>query len=166
MSSPDLTAESLLAWNHATAQVWHALATEQPSLLALPCDIHNSTNARQLLHHIVAAELRYAERLIDAPASDYAAIPHDTVDQIFSTHDRATGIFRDLIANTAFDWDHEIEFPTLTAGRRRAKRSAVFQHALLHSIRHYAQLATLARQHGMRPRPMDILLMLSTSVPE
>ncbi|HEX7158919.1 MAG TPA: DinB family protein [Edaphobacter sp.] len=166
MSSPDLSAESLLAWNHATAQGWYALANEQPSLLALPCDIHNSTSAGQLLHHIVSAELRYAERLIDAPASDYATIPHSTADDIFSTHDRAMGIFHNLLANPAFDWDREIEFPTLTAGRRRAKRSSVFQHALLHSIRHYAQLATLARQHGMRPRPMDILLMLSTSLPE
>jgi uncharacterized damage-inducible protein DinB len=166
MSSPDLTAESLLAWNHTTAQCWYTLAREQPSLLALPCDIHNSTSAGQLLHHIVTAELRYAERLIEAPAGDYTAIPHATADEIFSTHDRAVTIFRNLLATPAFDWDHGIEFPTLTAGRRHAKRSAVFQHALLHSIRHYAQLATLARQHGLRPRPMDILLMLSTSVPE
>jgi uncharacterized damage-inducible protein DinB len=164
MSSPDLSAESLLAWNHATAQGWHALAIEQPLLLALPCDIHNSTNVGQLLHHIVAAELRYAERLTDAPASDYAAIPHATADDIFSTHERAVGIFHNLLAAPGFEWDGEIEFPTLTAGRRRAKRSAVFQHALLHSIRHYAQLATLARQNGLRPQPMDILLILSTSV--
>jgi uncharacterized damage-inducible protein DinB len=166
MNSPDLSAENLLAWNHATAQGWYALAIEQPSLLALPCDIHNSTTAGQLLHHIVTAELRYAERLIDAPASNYTAIPHATAGDVFSTHDRAIGIFSNLLANADFNWDHEIEFPTVTAGRRRAKRSAVFQHALLHSIRHYAQLATIARQHGLRPRPMDILLMLSTSVPE
>jgi uncharacterized damage-inducible protein DinB len=33
-------------------------------------------------------------------------------------------------------------------------------HALLHSVRHYGQLATLARQHGVAPDwPMDYLFM-------
>jgi len=36
----------------------------------------------------------------------------------------------------------------------------VLFHALLHGIRHYAQLATLVRQHGIKPEwPMDYLFM-------
>jgi uncharacterized damage-inducible protein DinB len=162
MNSPSLTAEDLLAWNDATAESWHALASEHPSLLQIPCDIHNSTTVGQLLQHMVAAELRYAERLSDSPATDYASIPFATADEIFATHQRALEILKNLLLDSEFDWSREIEFPTLTAGRRRATRKAVFQHALLHSIRHYAQLATLARQHGIRPAPADYLLLASS----
>ena len=162
MNSPSLSAEDLLAWNNATAESWHALASANPSLLQIPCDIHNSTTVGQLLQHIVAAELRYAERLSDAPATDYASIPFATADDIFATHRLALVILNDLLRDPEFDWNREIEFPTLTAGKRRATRKAVFQHALLHSIRHYAQLATLARQHGIRPAPSDYLLLASS----
>ena len=162
MNSPSLSADDLLAWNNATAESWHALASEHPSLLQIPCDIHNSTTVGQLLQHIVAAELRYAERLSDTPGTDYASIPFATADDIFATHRLALVILNDLLRDPEFDWNREIEFPTLTAGKRRATRKAVFQHALLHSIRHYAQLATLARQHGVRPAPSDYLLMASS----
>ena len=162
MNSPSLSAEDLLAWNDATAQSWHALASEHPPVLLIPCDIHNSNSIGHLLQHIVAAELRYAERLSETPATDYANIPYTSADEIFATHQRAVEILKHLLRDSEFDWSREIEFPTLTAGRRRATRNAVFQHALLHSIRHYAQLATLARQHGFRPAPADYLLLASS----
>ncbi|NYF81230.1 DinB family protein [Granulicella arctica] len=159
MSTPSLTGEDLLAWNNATAERWKSLLSANPMLLQLPCDIYKkSSTVGQLLQHIVAAELRYAERLIDAPVTDYANIPYTTTDEIFATHTRAVSILNELLANASFDWDHEIEFTTLTAGRRCATRRAVFHHALLHSIRHYAQLATLARQHGLSPGPLDFLI--------
>jgi uncharacterized damage-inducible protein DinB len=162
MNSPSLSAEDLLAWNNATAESWHALASANPSLLQIPCDIHNSTTVGQLLQHIVAAELRYAERLTDTPATDYASIPFATADEIFATHQHALEILRNLLQDSEFDWNREIEFPTLTAGKRRATRKAAFQHAMLHGIRHYAQLATLVRQHGIRPAPSDYLLLASS----
>jgi uncharacterized damage-inducible protein DinB len=157
MSTPSLAAEDLLAWNDATAERWRSLISDHPTLLQIACDIHSSTTAGQLLQHIVATELRYAERLIDKPVTDYANVPYSTAEEIFATHARALEILKELLANESFDWDQQIEFMTLTSGRRRATRRAVFQHALLHSIRHYAQLATIARQHGFSQRPMDFL---------
>lgn len=45
-------------------------------------------------------------------------------------------------------------------GVLRASRKTILVHALMHSIRHYAQLATLVRQHGVKPDwQMDYLLM-------
>jgi uncharacterized damage-inducible protein DinB len=159
MSDPTLTGEDLLAWNDATAERWRLLLSDNPTLLQFPCDIYEkSSTVGQLLQHIVAAELRYTERLIDAPVTDYANIPYTTVDEIFSTHTHAVNTLKELLANVSFDWNQEIEFTTLTVGRRPATRKAVFQHALLHSIRHYAQLATLARQHGFSPGPLDFLI--------
>ena len=155
-----IPAEDLLAWNDSSAQKWQAFANAHPELLALPCDIRQSGTAAHLLQHIVAVELRYAQRLASEPQSDYADIPFDTPDIIFSTHRRALDLLRPLLADPAFDWNAEIEFPTLSLGRLISTRRTVLLHALTHSIRHYAQLATLVRQHGLKPDwQMDYLGM-------
>jgi uncharacterized damage-inducible protein DinB len=42
----------------------------------------------------------------------------------------------------------------------RASLKTNYFHAMLHSIRHYAQLSTLVRQHGHKPAwPGDYLMM-------
>ena len=71
----------------------------------------------------------------------------------------ALGMFRELLAS-GVDWDGNFEFMTRSLGPMRAKRKTVLFHALLHAIRHYAQLATLMRQHGIKPGwQMDYLAM-------
>ncbi|MHB1700538.1 MAG: DinB family protein [Acidobacteriaceae bacterium] len=164
MSSPALSGEDLLAWNDDTAQKWKQLATDRPDLLQVPCDIYRQSTVGHLLQHIVAAQLRYADRLSGAPVTDYANIPFGSAQEIFAAHDRALNVFRRLIADPSYDWDEQIDFQTQTAGRLRAKRKSFLHHALLHSIRHYSQLTTLARQRGFGPPPMDYLLMACTRV--
>jgi uncharacterized damage-inducible protein DinB len=159
-----MSGEELLAWNDTMATMWRSLVSSHPELLETPCDIYKPATVGQLLQHIVAVELRYAERLSDAPVTDYARIPFGSAEEIFATHTHALEILKGLLADPAFDWNEEIEFATQTAGRMCASRRAVFQHALLHSVRHYAQLATLARQHGYKPGPMDYLLMAAKRV--
>lgn len=164
MSDAALSGAELMAWNEASAAKWKKLVVAEPALLTVPCDIYQPGTVGQLLQHIVAAELRYAERLLDAPVTEYAAIPYGTAEEIFATHDRAMEMLRGLLTLETFDWQGEIEFMTLTAGRRKASRRAVFQHALLHGIRHYAQLATLGRQHGFGVGPLDYLIVMSQPV--
>ncbi|MDQ2832942.1 MAG: DinB family protein [Acidobacteriota bacterium] len=164
MSDAGLTGAELMAWNEASAAKWKALVSARPEVLAIPCDIYRPGTVSELLQHIVGAELRYAERLLDVPVTDYGAIPSRTAEEIFATHDRALEMFRGLLQDGAFDWKREIEFGTLTAGRLKAPRRAVFQHAMLHAVRHYAQLATLGRQHGFGVGPLDYLLMAARPV--
>jgi uncharacterized damage-inducible protein DinB len=163
-SGAALSAEDLLAWNDANAKLWYALTAEHPDALQLACDIYKARTVGELLQHIVAAELRYAERLSDVPVTDYSSIPFVTAEEIFATHDRAVAMLRGLVADAGFDWGEKIEFGTLTAGKRRASRRAVLHHALLHGIRHYAQLATLARQNGFKSGPADYLFSNSEAV--
>ena len=69
-------------------------------------------------------------------------------------------MLRGLVADPAYDWDEELEFKTRSIGVLRASRKTILIHALMHGIRHYAQLATLVRQHGVAPDwQMDYLLM-------
>src|ERR1700692_40411 len=155
-----LTAEELIAWNDATAERWFSFLAATPSLLETPCDIHDADTVGKFLQHIAAAELRHAERLSGSPISDYGSVTYATVADPQATHTRTIALLRSLLADPTIDWAAEMEFTTLTAGRRRCSRRAILFHAMLHGIRHYAQLATLVRHAGFTPNiPGDYLLM-------
>ena len=159
MSQPSLSAEEIFAWNGKTAAGWRKLLTAHPELLTQPCDIAGTRSVAELLQHIVAAQLRYAERLAGLPISDYASIPFDSVDSIYATHDRAAAIFHQLF-DSDIDWNKPIDFATRSMGTLHSDRKTILFHALLHGIRHYAQLASLVRQCGVKPDwPMDYLFM-------
>jgi uncharacterized damage-inducible protein DinB len=159
MTEPALTANDLIAWVEKTSAGWRSLLTRHPELLTIPCDIMGVQTVAQLLQHIVAVEFRYAERLADQPATDYANIPYDSIEAIYDTHDRALVLLRTLL-DSEMNWDEAIEFSTRTMGPARSTRKTILFHLLLHGIRHYAQLSTLVRQQGIKPDwPMDYLFM-------
>jgi len=159
MSELSLSGAEMLAWLEKTSDGWRQLATEHPELLAFPCDVMGVTTVGELLQHIVAVELRYAEQLTGLPPTDYAAIPYGSAEEIYATHERAMKLLRELLDSNV-DWTERIKFMTRSMGPAQSSRKTVFFHATLHSIRHYAQLATLVRQHGLKPGwAMDYMMM-------
>jgi len=159
MPAPSLSADELLAWNEHTTQTLRTLIEQHPEILQLECDIYNTKTVAELLRHIVAVETRFAQRLAGVEESPYDAIPYSSAAEIFAVHDTALAGLRAELAKDD-DWDRKLEFQTISLGRLRAPRKALLFHALLHSIRHYAQLATLLRQHGFAPgRQLDYLIM-------
>ncbi|WP_035348258.1 DinB family protein [Edaphobacter aggregans] len=146
MRQPVLTAEEVLRWNEATSAAWRKLLGEHPELLWVSCDIAQTSTVAEMLQHIVAVELRFAERLAGAPETDYAEILYDTVENIYVTHDRAIVLYRQALA-ADLDWEKTMEFKTRSGAAKASLKTMLF-HALLHSQRHYAQLGTLVRQHG------------------
>lgn len=155
-----LPIDDLIRWNDTTHTQWAELLRAHPEAMQLSADIRDAQSLAQVLQHIVAVEQRYAERLAGLPESDYTTIPYATPDYILATHERALSIIRPLLADPTYDWSHRIEFQTITAGRLRATRRDILAHLLLHSIRHFAQLATLIRQAGIKPTwPMDFLFV-------
>jgi uncharacterized damage-inducible protein DinB len=143
-----LTAEEVLEWNDSNATQWRNLLHKHPNALSLPCDIRGGTTVADLLQHIVAAELRYAERLHGDPVTDYEDVPKSGVDDIFGAHDRAVATFRLLLEDDSYPWHTEMEFTT-KAGGLIATRQVILFHAMLHSMRHYAQLTPLLRHAGI-----------------
>ena len=143
-----LTAEEVLSWNDTNANRWRDLLNKHPKALSLRCDIRGSSTVADLLQHIVAAELRYAERLHGEPVTEYEDIPKATVNDIFDTHDLAFAKLRDMLENDSYEWDTDIESATKD-GLLIASRRVVLFHTLLHSMRHYAQLTTLLRHAGI-----------------
>jgi uncharacterized damage-inducible protein DinB len=159
MAQPALTADEMLAWLETTSKNWRALIEAHPEVLALPCDVIGVGTVGALLQHIVAVELRYAEQLSGLPPTEYAMIPFDSAAAIYATHDRAIKMYRGLL-ESGLDWEEKFAYVTRSMGPARSKRKTILFHALMHAIRHYAQLATLVRQHGIKPGwPMDYLVM-------
>ena len=154
-----LTATEVLRWNDTNTAQWRKLFERHPEALALPCDIRGSSTVADLLQHIVAVELRYAERLGDEIVTEYDAVSKESLIKIFAVHDRAIAKINILLADATYDWQLEIDMET-RQGRLIATRNAVLFHSLLHSMRHYAQLATLLRHSGITATwPMDYLMV-------
>jgi len=159
MAQPALSAEEMMAWLEVTSAKWKALIDANPQILAMPCDVMGVSTVGELLQHIVAVELRYAEQLSGQPPTEYAQIPFDSAAAIYATHQRAATMLRTLLAS-GVDWDEQTEYMTRSMGKARSKRKTILFHSMLHATRHYAQLATLVRQHGVKPDwPMDYLVM-------
>jgi len=159
MSEPVLTVSELLQWNDETAQHWKALFAAHPGALDFDCDVYGVANVRGLLRHIFAVETRYAQRLSGEPVIPYAEIPDGSAEELFALHDAAVAKYRELLADESMNWEEKLEFVTLSVGTLSASRKKVLIHGLEHGIRHYAQLATLVRQHGVKPDwAMDFLM--------
>lgn len=160
LREPVLSADALLEWSDVTAQRWRALVEEHPAVLSIPCDVRGSSTAADLLLHIAAAELRYAEQLSGRTPTDYKDLSSASADTIFGTHDQAIALYRALLSQPSYRWTETFTVVTRSAGQLTATRRDVFLHGLLHGIRHYAQLATLARHHGYAPQwHMDFLFL-------
>ncbi len=150
MSEPILSGSELLQWADETAEKWFQFLAETPVLFSLSCDIAQTKSVAELLQHIVAVELRYAERLAGQEVTPYEKVPYGSLEEIAATHAKAVTLYRQLLQNDQ-PWDEVIEFVTRTAGTMQASRRKTFFHAHLHSIRHYAQLATLAGSMDISP---------------
>jgi len=157
-----ITGIELLDWVEETSHRWKTLIAAHPEVLSFECDIRETKDFAQLLQHIVAVELRYAERLNGLPATTYESIPYDSAEAIYATHDEAMNLLRPLMDHDHNFWETVLELKTRSAGILHATRRTVVVHLLTHSIRHYAQLASLARKQGVPPDwQMDYISMES-----
>lgn len=146
-----LTLTELLDWSDESTRHWLVFLEAHPALLAAPCGIYKTDTVLGLMRHVVAVELRYSERLAGLQVTSYEAISGDTLESLAVCHTEAIERLRALAQDPVQDWEEVLEFATLSAGTLRATRRKVFAHGLLHAIRHWAQLATLARTAGQPP---------------
>lgn len=145
---PALTLDELLAWSDDTTRSWLDFLAANPALQQLPCGIYGTETILGLVRHIVAVELRYSQRFLNLPVTTYEEIPQDSLAPLDALHAETMERFRALLSDPAQNWAEEMQFNTRTAGSISATRRKVLAHALLHSIRHWAQVGTLARAAG------------------
>jgi uncharacterized damage-inducible protein DinB len=150
VSLAQISFADLLSANEAETQKWRTwLKQQHAAVLDLPLSIALAKTVREFLLHIFAVELRYAERLKGLPITEYETLATGSVQDLFGIGERARAMYRDYLA-TATDADlaSVIEFNTRTAGVIRSSKRKIFLHAMLHGVRHWAQLATALREAG------------------
>jgi uncharacterized damage-inducible protein DinB len=155
-----LTFRELLDYTAAETAHWHRWLAAQPAaVLDLPAGGRTAT-VRGLVQHIFAVERRYADRLLGDPVSSYDVIPTESVEALFAAgRDARQRLERYLSQATDEDLARRLEFQTLTAGAQVASARKIVAHALLHGVRHWAQLATIVRQGGHATDWMHDLLL-------
>jgi uncharacterized damage-inducible protein DinB len=130
---------------------WGDWFKKNPDALNLPTDIAGARNVRDVVLHIVAVQMRYAERLLNLPITEYETLSSKNADELFALAHKSFEDFRSFaIAANDPDWDGQLTFPTRSAGTLTASRRKIFIHALLHGVRHWAQLAAYLRQQGYK----------------
>lgn len=144
-----LTSDELLSFCSTETDRWRQWFAENPAALDLPLDIAQAKTVRDLVLHIVVVELRYAERLLEEPVTEYDAAPKGSVDELFSTSRRSAEKLRRFIQKAdEAEWAKPMVFPTRSYGSLSGSKRKIFVHALLHGMRHWAQLTTFLRQQG------------------
>jgi uncharacterized damage-inducible protein DinB len=146
-----ITHEELLAWNMESAAFWKTHLDANQALLELPCGIGGAENVQQFVRHIWGVELRWSQRVARQPETPREDIPTGPLSALFELHEKATQIWRNLLDNPNEDWDDTLtmNYDWLPPQARTASRRKLMAHALFHSQRHWAQLATLVRAAGL-----------------
>ena len=142
----------LLRFDEQETERWHQfLAKQGPAVLDIPVDLAQGKTVRDLLLHIFGVELKYAERISGATLTKPGDLPTRTVDEIFSIATTAHGKMKTYLKTASeADLNAKITFPTFSAGEQTATRRKVLGHALVHSLRHWAQLTTEMRRRGYK----------------
>lgn len=145
--------------NAAETRHWQEWFTKHPDALDIPIDIAQTTKVRELVLHVIAVDLRYAERLNGQEVTPYEKMPQDA-EELFTLADRTFEALRRYAQRASQDeLRQEIEFPTRSQGTLRATKRKILLHTLMHSVRHWAQLATELRKAGFKTDWQHDLLM-------
>jgi uncharacterized damage-inducible protein DinB len=145
----NLPLSALLAYVDEEARNWQNWFGQNPSVADAKIDIAHSDNVRALLNHIFAVEYRYGQFINNQPASDFSELNRSTTDDVFRLGAEGRANIRKFLDTASdSDADRPITFKTLTAGEITASARKMLTHCLVHSIRHWAQLATEMRRQG------------------
>lgn len=136
--------EDMLRYSEEETQRWKQFFTANPELLDLPTDVAGAGTVRGLLIHIFSAELYFANAVQGLQQPDFDALDNQSVDEIFALGDGARGKFRNFLGG-ASDQDIDVKVP---AGPYRPSKRKMIIHAVIHGVRHWAQLATSLRAQG------------------
>ena len=147
-----LTLEELLKYageEQARWEAWFASHGDEP--LAIPTGGDRPATVGQVIQHAFGAELWFAEHLREVPVTEWWTQPAEASSGLFAlgrAAKRALGAF--IRTAGPEDWSRVLEFSAPGRTLRASARKAV-ANALVHEIRHWAQIATLVRQRGMAP---------------
>jgi len=141
---------------------WHAWFRDAgPAALAVDLGPHGDGRVNtvgELVRHIFSAEQRYVDRIRGAPLTDTATVASGDADALFAFGEKSRASLRELLETFPADqWDVPRQVQMGAHTRSLTPRKMVVQ-AVLHEIRHWAQVATFLRLSGRKPGSRDFLV--------
>lgn len=87
MTVPSVEISTLAAYVDTETERWHEwFANASPAILELPLGSGTDGTIRTLIKHVFAVELRYAQRLLGEPVSEYEQLADRTVAELWTIH--------------------------------------------------------------------------------
>ena len=147
-----LSVEELIHYTDEERARWEKWFRENgEDLLKMPLAGDRDTTVGALLLHIFGPELRCVQRLRDETPSEYRGRPCCTVDQVFGFGLESRRALRDYVLRLPpEEWSRSVAMSIGGSPRTATVRKLVL-HALIHEIRHWAQVARIMRERGFAP---------------
>ncbi len=141
--------EDFLRYEEEQLDKWRELFTRRPHLLQL--EATPTENVAGLLFHIFVAEYHTAQRLLGESMTPKSDLKQITIDELFSIAAQAHNKMRQFLSRADSVSIEELRtFPSHTLGEFSATPKKLLMHALVHSTRHWAQVARVLRENGQR----------------
>ncbi len=103
----------------------------------------------EVIRHVFGAEKRYVERLSDRPLTDPTSVPAGDLEALFAFGQQSRKGLEELLETfPAQAWDVPQDYKDMNHSFSATPRKIVI-HVVTHEIRHWAQIATLLRFHGL-----------------
>ena len=159
MSDPTTAIAPLFAWRDNETARWRSFFEANPQALGFFAGDGTMDTVRGLVRHIFAVELRYGQRLLGQPVTDWADFRQQSLDDLFAIGDEARQMIDQYMASAdEASLSGTMTFSTLTAGTITATRRKILVNVVTHGMRHWAQVTTFVRQAGIRASwPHDLL---------
>jgi uncharacterized damage-inducible protein DinB len=146
---PGISFEELLCYDEEQCRQWRALFEKRPFLLKLEASPKDTV--ADLVFHTLASQFRCAQRLVGETMTKDSEFSRRTVGDLFDIGDASRILIRDYLAHATQESVAQLRtFPSHTLGEFQATPKKLLMHALVHSIRHWGQLARVLRENGHR----------------
>lgn len=145
---PSISFEELLRYEEEQSQHWRALFARKPHLLKM--EASPTSTVADFLVHLIGSEYRMGQRLLGETMTPDRELKLETVEQFFELADKAREKLLQYLANSTERFEEVKSYPSHTLGEIKASPKKMMLHAVLHSSRHWAQLARIIREHGVR----------------
>jgi uncharacterized damage-inducible protein DinB len=141
--------EDLLRYDEEQLQHWREFFQKRPHLLKLEASARDTV--ADVLFHTFTVAYRSAQRLLGEPMTPDAELPHSSGEDLFAVATNAHRKLRQFLAGASTQSIEELRtFPSPTLGEFTVTPRKLLMHAIVHGIRHWAQVARILRENGQR----------------
>ena len=151
--TPTITLDELFGWTAEERAKWLPWFKAHPAALDLPLQPGGRfPTIASLVDHIFVVEVRHTMRLLEqAPLPAVTGIPSGDIDGLFAYAGRARdGVSRLLQTLDAATFNTPRDVVVSDGIYQLSPRKLLF-HMALHEVRHWAQIAAVARLAGFAP---------------